>query len=206
MRQMKKVGIMGGTFNPIHTAHLILAEQAFEQFNLDTVLFMPSKNPPHKDNRSILSDSIRKEMVLLAIDNNPHFELSTVELDREGITYTADTMEYLSEINPDWEIYFILGADSLYHIDSWKSPEVIFAHSKILAATRYAIPDDHIKARIDELNQRYLSSIYLLKTPNLELSSEFIRNSVSENHSIKYYVPEEVENYILEHGLYKDIM
>ncbi|BCN30707.1 nicotinate-nucleotide adenylyltransferase [Anaeromicropila herbilytica] len=202
MRQKRKVGIMGGTFNPIHTAHLILAEQAYEQFQLDTVLFMPSKNPPHKNRRDVLPDSVRQEMVLLAIQHNPHFELSTVELDREGITYTADTLTCLKEIHPDWDIHFIIGADSLYQIDMWKNPDIVMSMAKILAATRYAISDDKMNNRIKELHDNFNADISLLHVPNMDISSEYIRKCLQNHKSIKYYVSKEVEDYIMKNNLY----
>ncbi len=126
MARTSKIGIMGGTFNPIHFAHLILAESAYEELNLDKILFMPSKKPPHKLNESIESDEHRIQMIQLAIKSNPHFDLSCVELEREGITYTADTLEELNRNYPQDEFYFIIGADSLFQIEDWWHPEQIF--------------------------------------------------------------------------------
>lgn len=110
----KKIGIMGGTFDPIHMGHLILGEQSYEQFQLDKVLFMPSGNPPHKRDRAgRASDNQRVDMVRLAIEDNPHFELSLAEMHETGYTYTYRTLEELKEYNPDTDYYFIIGADSL---------------------------------------------------------------------------------------------
>ena len=123
---MKRIGIMGGTFNPIHSVHLIMAQVAYHQFHLDKVLFMPSKHPPHKDNSVIISDEHRTRMIQLAIDGNSNFEFSDLELKREVTTYTSDTLTYLTEKNPDTEYYFIIGGDSLEQLENWHKPEVIF--------------------------------------------------------------------------------
>ena len=120
-KKMKKIGIMGGTFDPIHMGHLILGEKAYEQLGLDKVLFMPCGNPPHKRNRKgRATDEQRAKMVRLAIEDNPHFELSLIEMHEEGYTYTYRTLEQLNVENPDTEYYFIIGADSLYNFDTWR--------------------------------------------------------------------------------------
>lgn len=202
MKKLRKIGIMGGTFNPIHTGHLILAENAYEQFALDSVLIMPSKNPPHKKQENIVSDIHRSNMISLAIKGNPHFELSTIELEREGTTYTADTLTYLVSNNLDTEYYFIIGADSLFQIDSWKNPEIIFSKATILATTRYHLPDDKINMQIDYLNRKYDTNIHVLNIPNIDLSSELIRERVYNHNTITYYVAREVEQYIYQNKLY----
>ncbi|MCD8018329.1 MAG: nicotinate-nucleotide adenylyltransferase [Clostridiales bacterium] len=130
----RKVGIMGGTFNPIHFGHLLLAETAYHQFHLDEILFMPTKNTYYKRMKNLVSEEDRVEMIRLAIRENDHFTFSAEELDREGTTYTVDTLNDLTRKNPDCEYYFILGADSLYHIESWKEPEAIFSMAVILVA------------------------------------------------------------------------
>lgn len=202
MNKRKKVGIMGGTFNPIHTGHLILAEHAYEQFQLDSILIMPSKNPPHKLKKDVLSDEIRSTMITLAINDNPHFELSTVELNREGLTYTADTLEYLTAKYPNTDYYFIIGADSLYQMDSWKAPKIIFEHAIILAATRYGLEEEKLNERIHELEHNFKAKINILCTPNMDISSQYIRECLANNKSIKYYVPDKVEEYIKVNQLY----
>ena len=122
----KRIGIMGGTFDPIHMGHLILGEKAYEQLHLDKVLFMPSGNPPHKRNRKgRATDEQRVEMVRRAVFGNPHFELSLIEMHENGYTYTYHTLETLKAQSPDTEYYFIIGADSLYSFDTWMEPERI---------------------------------------------------------------------------------
>ena len=119
----KRIGIMGGTFDPIHMGHLILGEKAYEQFSLDQVLFMPAGNPPHKRNRAgRASDEQRVEMVRRAINGNPHFALSLIEMNEEGYTYTYRTLENLKKEHPDTDYYFIIGADSLFSFETWMEP------------------------------------------------------------------------------------
>ena len=199
---MKKIGIMGGTFNPIHNAHLVLAEEAFDQFQLDQVLFMPTKNPPHKRREDLASDEDRKNMILHAIKSNPNFKLSTLEMDREGITYTAETLEILHQLNKDTQYYFILGGDSLMQITSWMKPEEIFKRATIIAAHRDGYSEIEIASRCKELEENYHAKILRLDIPTLEISSKFIRKRLEDRKSIRYYVPETVFSYIKDHELY----
>lgn len=201
---MSKIGIMGGTFNPIHLAHLIMAEHAYEQFALDKILFMPSKNPPHKPQKDILPDSLRSRMVQLAIEGNTHFEFSGLELDREGTTYTFETLEELNEKYSENEYYFILGADSLFSIEQWRNPERILELSHIIAAVRDHLSEDKMLEQIAYLTEKFSAKIHLLETPNMDISSQMLREKIKLGQSIRYYVPNEVEQYILEHKLYKE--
>lgn len=199
----KKIGIMGGTFNPIHIGHLILGQTALEQFQLDKVLFMPTKNPPHKIYDHIVDDAIRAEMVLKAIKDNPNFELSTFEMDREGITYTADTLTQLTKQNPDEEYYFIVGADSLFYIDRWKDPATIFKLSRLLAAVRGQASHKDMLQKITELNETFHASVELLNSPNIDISSSEIRERVKNGMDIQYYVMPDVARYIQSNALYR---
>lgn len=200
---MSKIGIMGGTFNPVHTAHLILAETAYEQLGLDKILFMPSKKPPHKMHESIVSDEHRIRMVQLAIQDNPHFELSYEELNREGITYTADTLEELSSQNPKDAYYFIMGGDSLFHLETWWKPDKILSLSRVAVAVRGYETIEGYKSQIAYLGKKYNTDIQLLTTPNLEISSKDLREKRKQGKSIRYYVPETVYNYIVDNHLYQ---
>lgn len=199
---MMKIGIMGGTFNPIHMAHLILAQSSLEQLALDKVLFMPSKKPPHKRNEIITEDRHREEMVRLAIQDNPSFELSRVELEREGTTYTADTLQELNSKNPDVTYYFIMGADSLFQMESWWEPALIFKLAHIVAAVRGDETRKELKDQAEYLKAKYGAIIHILKTPYLEIASHELRNMAGEGKSIRYYVPEAVCDYIREHQLF----
>ena len=200
---MKKIGIMGGTFNPIHMAHLMLAEQAYEQFQLDKILFMPTKKPPHKSLKEIISDEHRINMILKAIEGNPHFELSTLELQREGTTYTVDTLTYLRSLNKDEEYYFIIGGDSLFDIESWKEPSRVFQLSHILASNRNQVNETELKNQMTKLMEQYNAKIELIQIPTIEISSHEIRQRCKSEKSIRYFVPYAVYRYILEHELYR---
>ncbi len=204
-KKKKKIGIMGGTFNPIHFGHLILAEAAYEQYHLDKVLIMPAKEPSHKTISDTITEEDRVEMVKRAIKGNDHFELSLLEINREGITYTIDTLTELHEEDSEIEYYFIMGADSLFHFNSWKEPEKILKLTNILVANRDLSTFSALNSQIDYLSDKYdEANISLLDTPNLEISSHALRKRVRQNLSIKYYVPESVEEYIKDHGLYRN--
>ena len=133
---MSRIGIMGGTFNPIHNGHIKLALTAYKELQLDKVWFMPSKNPPHKKKNDIASDYHRVNMIKLAIESYKDFELSEVELKLEGINYTADSLLYLKERYPLDEFFFILGADSLINIEKWYKPEQLFKLTSFVVASR----------------------------------------------------------------------
>lgn len=201
----RKVGIMGGTFDPIHIGHLILGESAYQQFGLDTVLFMPSGNPPHKRERTgRASTQERIEMVEKAIHENPHFELSLAEIHEEGYSYTKETLLGLKTNNPDTDYYFILGADSLFAFDSWKEPEGICRLCTLVAAVRNHISGPQLDLQIDYLKQKYQGSILKLDTPNLDISSGTLRKWAGGGRSLRYYVPDTVIQYIEERNLYKE--
>jgi len=204
MKHLKRTGIMGGTFNPIHMGHLIIAEKAREQFALDEVLFLPSGVPYMKDSKEVLPGKIRMEMTGLAIRGNPFFAVSGMEVEREGRTYTYETLEALREQNPDTEYYFILGADSLWTIKNWKNPERIFAACHVLAAVRDERSSEDMEEQAAHLKEKFGASIFLLQTGHIEISSSMIRGLCREGKSIRYLVPEAVYNYITEKGLYEE--
>ena len=200
---MHKVGIMGGTFDPIHVGHLILAESAYQQFGLDEVLIMPSGNPPHKKDRTggpTLDQRI--EMVSLAIEDNDHFTLSTEEAHDKGYTYTRATLERLTSENPDTEYYFIMGADSLFYFDTWKDPERIAQLAVLVVATRYHVDEVQLSEAIASVGQKFGATIEKLSTPNMDISSSMIRDWVRQKRSVRYYVPDQVIDYITKVGLY----
>lgn len=198
----QKVGIMGGTFDPIHMGHLIIAENAREKYHLDKVLIMPNKNPAYKDKEKITDAVHRIHMAELCVLQNEYFRLSTIEMNRQGYTYTYETLEELKREHPENSYYFILGADSLFSFERWKYPERICSNCILLLANRYQSQDAKLDKQIKVLEQRFGAVIYKLDCPNIDLSSEMIRNRVRNRHSIRYYVTPEVENYIQRQGLY----
>lgn len=199
---MKKVGIMGGTFNPIHNGHLFLAEHAYDQAKLDYILFMPTMNPPHKADIDVLSAEHRLNMVKLAIKDNPNFVLSDIELNRPGITYTSDTLKILKEKEPDTEFYFIVGADSLMMMTQWKDPQTVFNLSILVAGGRENYSLEQLRKQANYLEKTYNGKIILLDMPYIGISSELIRKRIAKNKSVRYYVPDEVLDYIKRHNLY----
>ena len=199
----KKVGILGGTFDPIHTGHLILAEEACEAFSLDYVLIMPNGNPPHKAGQVHASMAQRTRMAELAVADNPHLRVSDFERTPQDYHYTYETLEFLTEKNPDTDYYFILGADSLMLFHTWKEPQRICDRCLILAAVRDAMRPLELESSIEAPNKRFGARIYPLSTTNIDISSNMIREKVQNRRSIRYYVPAPVEAYIYTEGLYQ---
>lgn len=204
MESVRRVGIMGGTFDPVHLGHLIIAEKAREQFHLEEVLFMPSGVPYMKSNKKVLPAKIRTEMTKLAITDNPFFSISTMEAEKEGSTYTYETLQKLHKQNPNMEYFFILGADSLWTIKDWKNPEEIFRNCHILAAIRDDKSIEEMEAQADYLRNTFGADISLLQTSHIDISSSMIRDLVQNGHSIRYLVPEAVYDYIIKNKLYRD--
>lgn len=199
----RRVGLMGGTFDPIHIGHLMLAECAYEQFQLEQVLFLPAGNPPHKDKRNVgATDAQRIDMVRLAIEGNPHFKLDPEEMLREGYTYTKDTLNLLTQKHPDIDYYFIIGADSLMAFDTWYHPEEICRDSILAVAVRDQMGLEKIQAKMHELEERFQARIYLLQTPDIDIASSHLRQMRSQKRSIRYYVTDPVWQYIEEQALY----
>ena len=196
----KRVGIMGGTFDPVHIGHLILGETAYEQFELDEVLFMPAGNPPHKKNRAHrATNEQRCEMVRRAIATNPHFSISLEEMNEDGYTYTYRTLERLQKEHPDTDYYFILGADSLFDFEKWREPERICKACTIVVATRNHTSDRKLDEMIEFLEEKYKGSFRKLNSLNIDISSAMLRSWIAAKRTIRYYLP-----YIRENNMYKD--
>lgn len=199
MSQKEKIGIMGGTFNPIHNGHISIATKAYETAGLDKVLFVPSGNSYMKSN--VLDANERSEMVKLAIADYPYFEFSELEINRPGNTYTYETLEILTSENPDSEYYFIIGADSLFNIEKWKNPDRIFALATLICAVRDDFDLTHIKEKGEELANLGAKIIYL-DIPKINISSTNIRENVKCKLSIDDLVPKKVAEYILQERIY----
>lgn len=197
---MKKIGIMGGTFNPIHYAHLIIAQCAVEKFGLDKIIFITTGNPVHKPNECIEDAKYRHNMVELAILSNPLFEASDMEVKRNEPTYTIDTLQELKAIYPDSELTFIIGTDSLNKLSTWKNSEKLFDYSSFAVATR---PFYDLESDSCEFIERYSENIKFFEVPINAISSTEIRKKINLGHSITYLVPEKVVEYIQENSLYE---
>ena len=195
---------MGGTFDPIHIGHLILGEKAYEQLDLEKVLFMPSGNPPHKKFRQgRASDEERTAMVRLAIADNPHFELSLVEMHEKGYTYTFHTLEMLRKDHPDTDYYFIIGADSLYTFHSWMEPQRICDACTLVVATRNHTPVEELDREIGRVREDYHAQVIRLDTMNIDISSRMIREWIGNDKSVRYYIPDPVIQYINDKQIYR---
>lgn len=199
-----KIGIMGGTFDPIHIGHLLLGEFAYEEFGLDEIWFLPNGNPPHKEtDYSRKSVEHRIEMIRRAIREVPYFRINLYETERTCHSYTYETMSAFNNMFPDCSFYFILGADSLFSIESWKFFREIFPTCTILAAMRDDKDAGDMYRQIQYLKETYGAEIELLQAPLVEISSTTIRERVETGRSIRYMVPDAVEDYIRTNHLYR---
>ncbi len=200
---VKKIGLMGGTFNPIHNGHLVTAEEARVQFDLDEVIFVPSGKPPHKSERKIADAYHRAMMTLLATVTNPYFHVSRVEIERPGYSYTYDTVSYFQELyQGEAELYFITGADAILEIIAWKNVEQLFEKCRFIAATRPGF--DLSAIRSSDLPQSAKDRIFYMEIPALAISSTDVRQRVKEGMPIKYLMPSAVETYIYKNKLYSE--
>ncbi len=201
---MADIGIMGGTFDPIHNGHISLARQAYQEFDLDEVWFMPSGTPPHKTDHRITDSDDRCEMVRLAISQYPYFRLSEFEVGRSGNTYTAETLSLLRKAYPEHQFYFILGADSLYQIENWYHPERVMSGIILLAAGRdYPDAPCTLEEQAAYLREKYHADIRLLHFEEIDISSCELRQMEADGKTIYNYVPKPVEAYIEAHDLYQ---
>ena len=200
-----RIGILGGTFDPIHIAHLIIAEESRMRVPLQKVVFIPTGRPWLKSDGQITAGSLRLEMVRLAVADNPAFDSSAIEIDRPGLTYSVDTLEELVEQwGPDVEINFIIGVDSLLSLPRWKDPERFLDLCTLTAITRPGYSSDaleEVKRRFPALERK----LGLIEGPLIDISGTEIRRRVALGLSVKYLVPPKVESFIAEQGLYKDL-
>lgn len=200
---IKKTGIIGGTFNPVHIGHLILAENAYDALDLNKVIFMPTGRSYLKDPSQILPSDARIELLESAILGNDHFFVSDYETVKSGNTYTCETLKELNSIDENEELYFIIGEDSIYNIETWKDPEVIFANCVLVVAPRDHKPNDKLISIKSHLEEKYHARIALLDAPDIDISSSMIRNRIKQNESIRYYVPDKVRKMIYDRGYYR---
>jgi nicotinate-nucleotide adenylyltransferase len=196
-----RVGVFGGTFDPIHYGHLLAAEEAHWRLGLAEVLFAPAAQPPHKPGQPISAAEQRVAMVELAIAGNPHFRLSRVDLDRPGPHYTVDTIPLLqSELGPEAELYLIIGLDSLVKLHTWREPARLIRLCRLVVVSRpgQQLALGELEATMPGIGER----LHLLETPPIGIAAEDLRRRVREGQSIKYQVPQAVEEYIYAYGLY----
>ncbi len=203
---MGKIGIMGGTFDPIHNGHLLLGEQAYEEYGLDQIWYMPSGQPPHKKDHNVTAGRIRLEMTRLAMEGHEGFTCSDFEVMRSGNTYTSQTLEMLHGLYPGHTFYFIIGADSLYEIEHWHEPEKVLAQAVILAAVReYESAGRSMEKQIAYLKETYQADVRMLHCREIDISSAELRRMTALGESIDAFVPGRVARYIQEHHLYQEV-
>lgn len=201
---MKKIGIMGGTFNPIHNGHVALAQAAFDYCGLDEVWFMPSGVSYLKKNDNIVSGEDRLEMTRLAIEGLPYFMCSDLEMQREGNTYTADTLQILNEKYPEYDFYFIMGADSLFGLPKWKEPEKIAALCTLVAVIRDDINIYELQSQQKLLERTLEAHIVLVPFHKVDISSSVIREKLLNNEAVDDMLSRNVLAYIRQKHLYEE--
>jgi len=189
---------MGGTFDPVHYGHLFAAEFALGAVGLSRVIFVPSGNPPHKSYSGMAPVEDRFEMTRIAIESNPGFEISRVEIDREGASYTADTLEFLSEQNPGASLFLITGLDAALDIPNWHEPLKILSFCRILVVDR----PGYIRDKISMLDDMIRDSLLIFDTDLIDISATDIRNKVRSGRCIRYMTPDAVCDYITKKNLY----
>ncbi len=205
-KNCKKIALMGGTFDPIHYGHLVTAEAVRKEFEVERVLFIPTGCPPHKTTSKISHTEHRYLMTFLATVDNPYFDVSRIEIDREGLTYTIDTIMEIRALNKDIKIYFITGADAISQILTWKDAEKLLTLCSFIAVTRPGYNKKKVFADISEIKKKYKSRLHFLEVPALSISSTDIRNRVLNGQPIKYLLPDEVEKYIYKANLYTELL
>lgn len=190
--ERKKVGILGGTFNPPHVGHLIIADQVCQQLDLDKLYFMPSANPPHRDEKRAIDAAYRLEMVETAIQNNPYFAIERNEIDRGGKSFTYDTMVQLVEQHPDTDYYFVIGGDMVEYLPKWYKIDKLINLIQFVGVNRpgYATMTDY--------------PIIWVDVPLVDISSTMLREKLKMNCSVRYLIPDQTLEYIHEKGLYQN--
>lgn len=188
----KKIGILGGTFDPPHFGHLLIADQVREACQLEKILFMPTNVPPHKEGSYLVSNEDRIAMIEKAIETNPYFELSLEEIERKGRSYTIDTIKSLKQKQPDVDVYFIIGGDMVEYLPKWKDIDELLTLVTFVGVNRPG----------HEATSPYREQLMMIEAPQLEISSSEIRSRLLERRTIRYLLPEVVFQHIKEHKLY----
>ena len=194
------VGVMGGTFNPIHIGHLVTAEEAHYAFGLREVVFVPAGQPWQKERSNVADAEHRYLMTVIATASNPHFRVSRMEIERPGPTYTIETLRRLRGEVGDVDLYFITGADAILQILSWKDPEEVLGEARFIAATRPGYDLDRLEK---ELPAGFEDRVHVLEIPALAISSTDVRRRVREGRPVRYLLPEGVARYVEKNGLYR---
>ncbi len=197
---MSKLGIMGGTFNPVHNGHIAIAKAALHQYKLDKIMFLPNFCPPHKDTDFMADAALRLEMIRNSIKDEKDFFVSDYEIKKGGVSYTVDTLTDFEKMYPYDEIYFIIGGDSLRDFMKWYQPQEIVKKCILLV---YAREGEDPRPYIQNLKQTLGAEIFLIDAPNIDISSSYIKESIFEGHDVQKLVPKGAMDIILADNLYK---
>ena len=204
---MKRYGMMGGTFNPIHLAHLYIAYEAKEELNLDKIIFMVAGNPPHKKESKIIDSKYRYNMVQKAIEGYEGFEISDYEIKKNGYSYTYETLnalkEYLKKQDDNVEVFFIAGADSLMAIEKWRNTDLVLNNCTFVAFNRGEYNKSILEEQKYKLEKKYDAKIVILNVTDIDISSSMIRERIANGKRVDFFLPEEVKKYISENKLYR---
>ncbi len=205
MVEKRKIGIMGGTFDPIHCGHLFIAETALDVFQLDKVLFIPAGDPPHKNEKLITDSGHRFQMIKLAIEDNQNFEASDMEIMKQEKSYTIETIKILRrQYGEETDLYFITGTDAFVGLETWKEYQKLLSLTNFIVMTRTISNPMVLEEKISQFTEKFNAKVFKIDIPTLDISSTDIRKRVQEGRSIKYLLPYDVEEYIRNHHLYED--
>lgn len=193
---MKRKGIFGGTFDPIHNGHLHIAYEALYKLGLDKVIFIPSGNPPHKTDKIVTDAQLRFTLVKETIENEKKFQVSDYEIKKKNLSYTYETLNFFNSLQPETEWYFITGVDCLMEIDTWKNVHQILSQCKFVVFNRPGYNKQDIESQKRKIEEKYDKKIIFLDIPILEISSTQIREKIKKGESVSYLIPEKV-NYLL---------
>lgn len=197
----RKIGIMGGSFDPIHFGHLVVANEVLNIYQLDEIIFVPTGNPPHKD--TLKADSFHRYiMVSMAVLSNDKFSVSDFEINNSQKSYTLNTLKNFSKRYQDADLYFITGTDAVIELPTWHKPSEVLKLCKLIAVSRPLFSIEKVKERIKEIQNDLGGEIEMLKVPMLQISSTDIRERFEKGTSAKYLLPESVEQYIIKNNLY----
>ena len=198
---MKRYGMMGGTFNPIHLAHLYIAYEAKEELNLDKIIFMVAGNPPHKKESKVIDSKYRYNMVQKAIEGYEGFEISDYEIKKNSYTY--ETLQYLKKQEDNVEVFFIAGADSLMAIEKWSNTDLVLNNCTFVAFNRGEYNKSILEEQKYKLEKKYDAKIVILNVTDIDISSSMIRERIANGKRVDFFLPEEVKKYISENKLYR---
>jgi nicotinate-nucleotide adenylyltransferase len=196
-----RIGILGGTFNPPHLGHLVCAQEAYIQLELERVILIPAREPPHKPVEDEPGAEHRLELCRLAVDGDPRFDVSEIELNRDGPSYTVDTLSLLHSSAPDTDLYLILGGDIAAGLPDWHEPERVMSLSTLAVAKRRGTPKEQVEQSLARLRGGRRTRFF--RMPRIGVSSTFIRARVRTGQPIRYLVPDPVAAYIADKGLYR---